>query len=118
MIKRSAEPILWLLFSAGGVAAAFVFPILLLLFGVAFPLGWLAVPESEQLRIVFGHPVTRLVLFGVCTLSLLHAAHRFRYTLYDGLQIKHLNEVIALLCYGGAMVGSIAAAYLLLTFRT
>ena len=28
-------------------------------------------------------------------LSLFHWAHRFRYTLYDGLQIKHLNEVVA-----------------------
>jgi fumarate reductase subunit D len=116
MIKRSAEPLLWLLFSAGGVVAAFVFPILLLLFGVAFPLGWLPAPEFDQLRRVFAHPLTRLALLAVCTLSLLHAAHRFRYTLYDGLQIKHLNEVIALICYGGAIVGSIAAAYLLATF--
>jgi fumarate reductase subunit D len=118
MIKRTAEPLLWMLFSAGGVAAAFVFPIVLLLFGLAFPLGWLPAPEFDQLRRVFGHPLVRLVLLGVCTLSLLHAAHRFRYTLYDGLQIKHLNEVIALACYGGAIVGSLAAAYLLFTFRT
>ena len=50
----------------------------------------------------------------LCTLSLFHWAHRFRYTLYDGLQIKHLNEVINLLCYGGAIVGSVVAAYLML----
>ena len=118
MIKRSPEPLLWMLFSAGGVAAAFVFPILLFLFGVAFPLGWLPAPDNDQLRSVFGHPLMRVALLAVCTLSLLHAAHRFRYTLYDGLQIKHLNEVIALVCYGGAMVGSTAAAYILLTFRT
>jgi fumarate reductase subunit D len=55
-----------------------------------------------------------MALFVLCTLSLFHWAHRFRYTLYDGLQIKHLNEVINLLCYGGAIVGSIAAAYLML----
>ena len=46
-------------------------------------------------------------------LPLFHWAHRFRYTLYDGLQIKHLIELINLLCYGGAVVGSVAAAYLL-----
>ena len=46
-------------------------------------------------------------------LALFHAGHRFRFTLYDGLQIKHLNELIALLCYGGAVVGSAFAAYLL-----
>jgi fumarate reductase subunit D len=46
-------------------------------------------------------------------LSLFHWAHRFRHTLYDGLQIKHLNEVIALLSYGAAVVGSVATAYVL-----
>jgi fumarate reductase subunit D len=34
--------------------------------------------------------------------------------LYDGLQIKHLNELVNLLCYGGAIVGSVIAAYLLI----
>jgi fumarate reductase subunit D len=46
-----------------------------------------------------------------------HAAHRFRYTLYDGLQIKHLNAPVAVLCYGGAIVGTAAAAYLLWQVR-
>jgi fumarate reductase subunit D len=46
-------------------------------------------------------------------LALFHWAHRFRYTLYDGLQIKHLNELVAVLCYGVALVGSLAAAYLM-----
>ena len=53
------------------------------------------------------------MLFALCVLSLFHWAHRFRHTLYDGLQIKHLNEVVALLSYGTAIAGSTAAAYLL-----
>lgn len=113
MAKRSFEPFLWLLFSAGGVLAALMIPVLLLLFGVAFPLGWLAPPSREHLLSLIGHPLGRLVLFLLCLLSLFHWAHRFRYTLYDGLQIKHLNELINLLCYGGAVGGSVAAAYLL-----
>ena len=116
MIKRQAEPLLWMLFSAGGVVAALVLPMLLFLFGVAFPLGWLTPPAHVHLVAVIGHSITRLTLIIVCTLSFFHAAHRFRYTLYDGLQIKHLNEVIALLCYGGAIVGSAASVYLLATF--
>ncbi|HWT80778.1 MAG TPA: fumarate reductase subunit D, partial [Candidatus Methylomirabilis sp.] len=36
-----------------------------------------------------------------------HWAHRFRYTLYDGLQLKHLTELIAILCCGSALVSSI-----------
>ena len=116
MIRRSAEPLLWMMFSAGGVVAALVLPMLLFLFGVAFPLGWLAPPPVDHLVAVIGHPLTRLALIVVCTVSLFHAAHRFRYTLYDGLQIKHLNELIAILCYGGAIVGSLASVYLLATF--
>ena len=112
-MKRHLEPLLWLLFSAGGVLSALFMPMLLLLFGVAFPLGWLAAPTYERILAVTGHPLAGLVLFGLCSLSLFHWAHRFRHTLYDGLQIKHLNEFIALLTYGAAVTGSVAAAYLL-----
>ncbi|SRR6266852_3770380 len=113
--KRSNEPFLWLLFSAGGVVAAMVVPIHLLLFGLAFPLGWLNGPSYECLLQLLRNPVTRLYLFVVCTLSLFHWAHRFRFTLYDGLQIKHLDELINIFCYGGAIVGTVVAGYLLWT---
>ena len=111
MIERHPEPLLWMLFSAGGVLSALLMPVLLVLFGLAFPLGWLQPPSHEHLLAVLSNPLTRLVLFSVCMLSLFHWAHRFRHTLYDGLQIKHLNEVIAAVCYGGAIAGSGIAAY-------
>jgi fumarate reductase subunit D len=111
MAKRSIEPLLWLLFSAGGVLAALLTPIVALLFGLAFPLGWLPPPTHMHMLAVISHPLTRSALFLFCVLSLFHSAHRFRYTLYDGLQIKHLNELVNLFCYGGALVGSGAAAY-------
>ena len=38
---------------------------------------------------------------------LVHSAHRFRYTLYDGLQIEE-KRTVAVLCYGAAIVGSVA----------
>jgi len=52
-------------------------------------------------------------LFVFCSLPLFHWAHRFRYTLYDGLQIKHLNTLIFTFCYGGAVLGTLVAGYLL-----
>jgi fumarate reductase subunit D len=113
MAKRPIEPLLWLLFSAGGVLAALLLPALLFLFGLAFPLGWLSPPSHGHLLAVLHHPLTRGALFLLCMLALFHWAHRFRYTLYDGLQIKHLNELINLFCYGGAVVGSVVAGYLL-----
>ncbi len=113
MVKRSNEPFLWSLFSSGGMMAALALPILLFLFGLAFPLGWLDAPRYESLLALVKHPLARLALFALCSLSLFHGAHRFRFTLYDGLQIKHLNELIAILCYGGAIAGTLLAGYIL-----
>jgi fumarate reductase subunit D len=95
------------------MASALVMPVLVLLFGVAIPLGWLAPLDHTRLSAIVLHPLTRLVLFGVCALSLFHWAHRFKYTLYDGLQVKHLNEMINAFCYGGAAVGTVVAAVVL-----
>ncbi len=115
MAKRSNEPLLWALFSGGGVVAAFLLPVLIFLYGLAFPLGWLQPPDYERTLELVQHPLARPILFLLCFLSLFHWAHRFRFTLYDGLQIKHLNLVINLFCYGGAVTGTVAAAYLLWT---
>jgi fumarate reductase subunit D len=111
MATRSTEPLAWLLFSAGGVVAALVLPILVFLFGLAFPLGWITPPSHEHLLALVRPPVVRAALWVVCVLCLLHWAHRFRYTVYDGLQVKHLNEIINVSCYGGAILGSAVAAY-------
>lgn len=113
--RPPAEPFLWLGFTSGGVLAALFAPILLFLFGVAFPLGWIDPPGHDHLLAVVGHPLTGIVGFVVLAVCLHHAAHRFRYTLYDGLRMQHLNELIAVLCYGGAVVGSVASAYILWT---
>ena len=88
-------------------------PVLLFLHGLAFPLGWLAPSGYEKTLALLKHPITRLLLFVLCSLPLFHWAHRFRFTLYDGLQIKHLNEVISFFCYGGAIAGTALACYLL-----
>jgi fumarate reductase subunit D len=117
MAKRSNEPFLWLLFSVGGALAALLVPVLLFLYGLAFPLGWLEPPSYQSMLALLSHPLMRLVILAFCFLALCHWAHRFRYTLYDGLQIKHLNEVIFVFCYGGALVGTALAGYFLWTIR-
>jgi fumarate reductase subunit D len=114
MAKQRIEPVLWLMFSGGGLVAALMIPVLLFLFGVAFPLGWLAPPDHEHVLAVVRHPLTRLALLGLCVLALFHWAHRFKYTLYDGLQLHRLHGSINAFCYGGAVVGSAIAGYVLL----
>ena len=113
MAKRSNEPFLWALFSLGGVVAAFLVPVHLFLYGLAFPLGWLKAPSYDSVLALARLPITRVYLFILCSVPLFHWAHRFRYTLYDGLQVKHLNEVIFTFCYGGAIAGTAVAGYLL-----
>ncbi|WP_067837840.1 fumarate reductase subunit FrdD [Nocardia lijiangensis] len=112
--KKSLEPLAWLLFGIGGMAAALLIPVLLFLFGLAFPLDWLSAPDHADLLSVLRHPVTRLVLFGLCALALFHWAHRFRYTLEHGLRLGQFSTLIIVVCYGGAVLGSVTAAYLLL----
>jgi fumarate reductase subunit D len=107
-VKPRGEPFLWLLFSAGGVAAAIVLPVLAFLFAFAIPLGWVDQPTHEHFQHVLATPIAFLGLLGSFVVMLVHSAHRFRYTLYDGLQIK-LRKTVAFLCYGGAVVGSVLA---------
>jgi fumarate reductase subunit D len=112
-VARPLTPLLWTLFSAGGTAAALLFPAHLFLTGLAFPLGWLDAPGHAHLHRLVSHPLARLYLFVMISLPLFHRAHRFRYTLYDGLQLKHLTALIVVFCYGAALAGTVLAAYTL-----
>jgi fumarate reductase subunit D len=110
--RRSQEPGLWLLFSAGGTLGAVFLPALVVLLWVAPALGWMAPPSPERLTAVAGGVPGRLFLSALIPLALYHWAHRFRYTLYDGLQLYHLNQLIAVLTYGVATVLSVGAGIL------
>jgi fumarate reductase subunit D len=111
---RPIEAFLWLLFSGGGMVAALFLPVLVLLFGVVFPLGWIGSPTYPLLHSLAAHPLTRLVLFGVFTLSLFHWAHRFRFTVLHALQVGRLDRAVGVFCYGGALVGSLAVVVVLM----
>lgn len=88
MTRRRIEPLVWLTFSGGGVTAAVFLPALASLFALALPLGWITAPSRDHRLGILRNPLTFLVLLGMFTVMLVHAAHRFRYTLYDGLQLK------------------------------
>ncbi|MBD0293438.1 MAG: fumarate reductase subunit D [Jiangellaceae bacterium] len=112
--RRPVEPLVWLLFSGGGVVTAILVPVLLVLLGLAFPLGWIDPPPYEHIHAVLGHWIARIVLLGLCVLGFVHWAHRFRYTLHEGLKLQRLDAQISLLCYGLALIGSVWAVYILL----
>ncbi len=112
-MAKTKTPLLWALFSAGGTVAALLFPVHLFLQGCAIPLGWVDSPSYDALWGLARNPLARVYLFVLISLPLFHGAHRFRSTLYDGLKLKHLTALIAVLCYGGALLGALFAAYTL-----
>jgi fumarate reductase subunit D len=115
-MKFRIEPFWWSLFGAGGTLSAFFLPILLICFGIAIPLGWLEIPSFEYIKGLVEPLLSRIVLIAIISLSLFHWAHRFRFTLYEGLQLHRFNLLIAVLCYGSATAVALFTVYSLLSF--
>src|SRR5437870_9282625 len=79
-MPRSITPFLWLLFSAGGTVAALLFPVHILLTGLAVPLGWVNAPSYESVLGLVRNPVARLYLFVFVSLPLFHWARSEEHT--------------------------------------
>lgn len=114
-VPKNNDPFWWTLFGAGGTISAFFIPIHVVLLGIAIPLGWVDMPDYDRYHSLVQHPLARIYLMAVISLSLFHWAHRFRYTLYDGLQLKHLEQYIVVFCYGIAIIGTILTIILVLS---
>ena len=84
-------------------------PITIVLTGIAVPAGWVS---EEELFDAVRHPLGRIYLFLLVSLSLFHWAHRFRYCLVD-LGVPKLGRQ-AWLFYGLAFVGTLVAAWFVL----
>ncbi|MEO3869334.1 fumarate reductase subunit FrdD [Nonomuraea sp. B12E4] len=112
-MKRTVEPYLWLLFSGGGVVAAFLLPVLVLLFGVLMPLGVVDWPVAGHLSALLDNVLVRPALLVVAVLCLFHAAHRIRHTSEELLGLARFDLVIAVICYGGAVGGGVVAVLLM-----
>ncbi len=95
--------------------AAFLVPIHLFLHGIAVPLGWVSddVTNYERMRDLFGFWLVKIYLLVLIALPLYHWAHRFRFTLYD-LGLNSLRAPVAVLCYGAAVIGTVATVWILL----
>lgn len=109
--KRSNAPIFWSLFGAGGALAALVGPVLVLVTGIVTAVGiW--IPQTalsyERVLAFARHWGGKAFLLAVISLFLWHAAHRIFHSLHDvGV---HPGTGCKLLCYGGALLGTIIAA--------
>ena len=111
-MARSNKPLLWLPFAAGGLVAALIIPVLILITGILMPLGILPLPY-EKIAAFAHNPLGKLILFGAVALPAWHAAHRLRMTAHD----LGFSDGVAVqaVCYGSAGVLILAAAAVLLT---
>ncbi|HXZ01286.1 MAG TPA: fumarate reductase subunit FrdD [Stellaceae bacterium] len=110
-MAKSNKPLLWLPFAAGGLAAAFLLPVLILITGLLVPLGLMHLPYARMFAFA-DNPLGKLILFGAVALPTWHAAHRLRVTAHDlglggGLAVR-------LICYGVAWLMIIVSAAALL----
>ena len=113
-MARSHKPIIWSLFAGGGTFSAFFTPVMILITGLALPLGLLSADtlSFEHLSALLGNPVVKGFIFLVVFLPAWHAAHRLRITAHD-LGIR-ADGVVMAVCYGVAAWATLAAGYSLL----
>jgi fumarate reductase subunit D len=101
------EPLLWLLFVAGGAAAALLLPAGSFALGIAYPVGWFgdAAESYARLRSLLGSLAVQLPLALLQSLVFWHAAHQLRHLLRTfGVE----REAVACAgCYGLAALASV-----------
>lgn len=110
-MSRSNEPLVWAPFFAGAGLSALLMPATIFITGFAVAFGWLSMARLQELLL---HPLTRVYLFALISLSLFHALHRIRFMLVD-VGLKGIAPLISLICYGAAIAGTIYTGWLVLT---
>ena len=107
----------WFLFSQGGVLAALLLPVHVLVQGILGPLGVVPVADRhyDTWINVLRNPLVKLYLLVLFAFAFFHYAHRIRYLLVD-LGLHAARSVPAqVIFYGGAVVVTLITLWILLT---
>jgi len=107
----------WFMFANGGVITALLVPVHVLIQGILGPLGIVPVVDRhyDTWITILGNPLVKLYLFVLILFAFFHFAHRIRYFLTD-LGVHAARTLPAqVLFYGGAVVVTLLAAWILLT---
>lgn len=111
-MAKSNKPIFWSLFAAGGTVTAFVTPALALVTLFAAFGANVDMFNYDSIHAFAGWWLGKLIIFGIISLSLWHAAHRLRVTVHDfGVRA---DTVVAYTVYGLAGLGTLLTIVYLL----
>jgi succinate dehydrogenase subunit D len=107
----------WFMFSQGGVLAALLIPVHIVVQGILGPLGIVTVVDRhyDTWTSVLGNPIVKLYLLVLISLPFFHFAHRLRYLLVDLGVPAAKSRVAQVIFYGGAVLVTLATIYILLT---
>jgi fumarate reductase subunit D len=83
--KARGEAFWWAIFSAGGMVAALLVPIHVIIQGFAIPFWWGPADtfSYERMHALLSHPIAKLYLIVLFSVPVFHCMHRIRHTLYD-----------------------------------
>jgi succinate dehydrogenase subunit D len=107
----------WFMFAQGGVLAAILIPVHILVQGILGPLGIVHVVDRhyDTWISILGNPIVKLYLLVLISLPFFHFAHRLRYLLVD-LGVPAAKSTVAqVIFYGGAVLVTLLTIYVLLT---
>ncbi|MEP6753448.1 MAG: fumarate reductase subunit FrdD [Candidatus Dormiibacterota bacterium] len=107
----------WFMFAQGGVLAAILIPVHILVQGILGPLGIVPVVDRhyDTWISILGNPIVKLYLLVLISLPFFHFAHRLRYLLVD-LGVPAAKTVVAqVIFYGVAVLVTLLTIYVLLT---
>ena len=122
MIDQRRRPALahlfwWFMFAQGGVIAAVLIPVHIVVQGILGPLGVVPVVDRhyDTWIAVLGNPIVKLYLLVLIAVPFFHFAHRLRYLLVD-LGVPAAKGVPAQIAfYGGAVLVTLITIWVLLT---
>ena len=107
----------WFMFSHGGLFAAVLLPVHILVQGILGPLGIVPVVDRhyDTWINILGNPIVKLYLLVLISLPFFHFAHRLRYLLVDFGVPAAKSLPAQVIFYGVAILVTLVTIWVLLT---